>query len=111
LCHASELQFLGALIQIPKPFAALQAHRADIRRIVAANRAANARVFGSVVRGDDDTSDLDVLVDVLPSATLLDLGAIQVELEEILGVSVDVLTPQDLPEKFRQEVLAGAAAV
>jgi predicted nucleotidyltransferase len=95
-----------------KPSVALQAHRADIRRIVAANRAANARVFGSVIRGeDDDTSDLDVLVDVLPGATLLDLGAIQVELEEVLGVSVDVLTPQDLPGKFRQEVLAEAVDV
>jgi predicted nucleotidyltransferase len=95
-----------------KPSVALQAHRADIRRIVAANRAANARVFGSVIRGeDDDTSDLDVLVDVLPGATLLDLGAIQVELEEVLGVSVDVLTPQDLPGKFRQEVLAEAVNV
>jgi predicted nucleotidyltransferase len=95
-----------------RPSAVLQAHRADIRRIVAANRAANARVFGSVVRGeDDDSSDLDVLVDALPGATLLDLGAIQVELEEILGVSVDVLTPQDLPSKFRQEVLAEAVTV
>ena len=74
-----------------KPSAALQAHRADIRRIVAANHAANARVFGSVIRGeDDDTSDLDVLVDALPGATLLDLGAIQVEFEEVQGVSVDV---------------------
>ena len=95
-----------------KPSAALQAHRADIRRIVAANHAANARVFGSVIRGeDDDTSDLDVLVDALPGATLLDLGAIQVEFDEVLGVSVDVLTPQDLPQKFRQEVLAEAVAV
>ncbi|TKC92392.1 nucleotidyltransferase [Trinickia terrae] len=95
-----------------KPSAALQAHRADIRRIVAANHAVNARVFGSVARGEDhDDSDLDVLVDALPGATLLDLGAIQVELEEILGVSVDVLTPQDLPQKFRGEVLAEAVPV
>ena len=97
---------------MPKPSAALQAHRADIRRVVAANHAVNARVFGSVARGDDaDDSDLDVLVDALPGATLLDLGAIQVELEEILGISVDVLTPQDLPPKFRSEVLAEAVPV
>jgi len=95
-----------------KPSVALQAHRADIRRVVAANHAANARVFGSVIRGEDDEiSDLDVLVDALSGATLLDLGAIQVELEEILGVSVDVLTPQDLPGKFRGEVLAEAVDV
>lgn len=95
-----------------KPSVALQVHRADIRRVVAANHAANARVFGSVIRGEDDEiSDLDVLVDALSGATLLDLGAIQVELEEILGVSVDVLTPQDLPGKFRGEVLAEAVDV
>jgi predicted nucleotidyltransferase len=95
-----------------RPSIALEAHRADIRRIVASNRATNVRIFGSVVRGeDDDTSDLDVLVDALPGATLLDLGAIQIELEEILGVAVDVLTPMDLPEKFRQKVLDEARAV
>jgi predicted nucleotidyltransferase len=95
-----------------KPSIALEAHRADIRRIVASNRATNVRIFGSVIRGeDDDASDLDVLVDALPGATLLDLGAIQIELEEMLGVAVDVLTPMDLPKKFRQEVLAEAVAV
>ncbi|SAK44969.1 DNA polymerase beta subunit [Caballeronia fortuita] len=95
-----------------KPSAVLLAHREDIRRIVEANRAANARVFGSVLHGDDDdTSDLDLLVDALPGATLLDLGAIQVELEGLLGISVDVVTPQDLPSKFRYEVLGEARAL
>lgn len=95
-----------------KPSIVLEAHRAEIRRIVASNHATNVRIFGSVVRGeDDDTSDLDVLVDALPGATLLDLGAIQIELEEMLGVAVDVLTPMDLPKKFRQEVLNQAVAV
>ncbi|AET88269.1 nucleotidyltransferase [Burkholderia sp. SFA1] len=95
-----------------RPSAALYAHRDDILRIVAANRAANARVFGSVLHGDDDDeSDLDILVDPLPGATLLDLGAIQVELEDLLGVSVDVVTPQDLPAAFRGEVLDEARIV
>ena len=95
-----------------RPSLVLEAHREDIRRIVASNRATNVRVFGSVIRGeDDDTSDLDILVDALPGATLLDLGAIQIELEETLGIAVDVLTPLDLPKKFRQEVLDEAVAV
>lgn len=95
-----------------RPSAALLAHRNDILRIVAANRAANARIFGSVLHGDDgEESDLDILVDALPGATLLDLGAIQVELEDLLGVSVDVVTPQDLPPKFGREVLDEARAV
>ncbi|MDY0329004.1 MAG: nucleotidyltransferase family protein [Thiomonas sp.] len=95
-----------------KPSQALQEHRAEIHRIVLAHRARNARVFGSVVRGeDDDRSDLDVLVDPTEETTLMDVSAIQVELERLLGVPVDVLTPGDLPEKFRAVVLAEARAV
>ena len=75
-------------------------------------RAANPRVFGSVLHGtDDEGSDLDLLVDALPGATLFDLGGLQVELEDLLGVSVDVLTPDDLPAKVRAVVLAEACPV
>jgi predicted nucleotidyltransferase len=48
------------------------------------------------------------LVDALPGATLFDLGAIQVELEALLGVPVDVLTPGDLPARFRDVVVREA---
>ncbi|MFC5430162.1 nucleotidyltransferase family protein [Paraburkholderia denitrificans] len=95
-----------------KPSVALNAHRADIRRIVAANKATNPGVFGSVARGEDeDGSDLDVLVDVLPGATLFDLGGIQFELQELLGVQVDLLTPGDISATFRGQVLAEAVPV
>ncbi len=95
-----------------KPSEALRFHRDDIRRVVEAHRARNARVFGSVLHGNDtESSDLDVLVDPLPGATLLDLGAIQIELEEVLGVSVDLLTPGDLPPKYRARVLRDAVPV
>jgi predicted nucleotidyltransferase len=73
---------------------------------------ANPRVFGSVLRGtDQDGSDLDLLVDVLPGATLFDLGGLQVELESLLGIHVDLLTPGDLPPKFRAKVLAEAQPI
>lgn len=95
-----------------KPSEALRSHRDDIRRVVEAHRARNARVFGSVLHGNDtENSDLDVLVDPLPGATLLDMGAIQIELEEVLGVSVDLLTPGDLPAKYRAQVLKNAVPV
>jgi len=69
----------------------------------------NPRVFGSVLRGEDkDGSDLDLLVDPLPGVTLFDLGGLQLELEEMLGVPVDLLTPEDLPLKYRQKVLLEA---
>lgn len=72
-------------------------------------RTTNPRIFGSVLHGlDHDGSDLDLLVDALPGVTLFDLGGLQIELEELLGVSVDVLTPGDLPAKFRNHVLAEA---
>ncbi|MBV8647570.1 nucleotidyltransferase domain-containing protein [Paludibacterium sp.] len=95
-----------------KPSAALEAHREAIRRIVATHHAANARVFGSVLRGADrDDSDLDLLVDPTPDTTLLDIGAIRYELKALLGVDVDVLTPKALPESFREQVLAEAVSV
>jgi predicted nucleotidyltransferase len=95
-----------------KPSQALAAHRADIRRIVSMNRAENPRVFGSVLAGDDtEGSDLDLLVDALPGASLFDLGGLQVELESLLGIRVDLLTPADLPPKFRASVLAQALPV
>lgn len=95
-----------------KPSQALDLKRADVRAAVARCRAANPRVFGSVLRGDDaQGSDIDLLVDPLPGATLFDLGGLQVELEALLGVPVDLLTPGDLPLKFRAHVLAEARPV
>jgi predicted nucleotidyltransferase len=95
-----------------KPSVALDRHRTAVRELPARFRATNPRVFGSVLRGtDQDGSDLDLLVDALPGATLFDLGGLQVELEELLGVAVDLLTPGDLPPSFRARVLAEANAI
>ncbi len=92
-----------------KPSEALQTHRAAIRRIVESHRACNTRVFGSVAQGNDaEGSDLDLLIDPTPQTTLFDIGAIRHELTRLLGVPVDVLTPQALPEKFRAAVLLQA---
>ena len=95
-----------------KPSEALALHRAAIRQVVASHRARNARVFGSVMRGQDtDGSDLDILVDPTPETTLMDVAAIQVELQGLLGVSVDVLTPRALSDAFRSQVLSEAVPV
>ncbi len=95
-----------------KPSIALYANRDAVRRIVESHRARNARVFGSVLHGDDtDESDLDILIDPTPDTTLMDVAAIQVELERLLGVAVDVLTPKALPEKCRETVVAEAVPV
>lgn len=95
-----------------KPSVALDANREAIRRVVESHRACNARVFGSVVHGDDgEGSDLDILIDPTQETTLFDIGAIRHELLQLLGVPVDVLTPKALPEKFRAKVLAEAVPV
>lgn len=80
--------------------------------MVEAHRARNARVFGSVLHGvDTDNSDLDILIDPTPETTLFDIGAIRHELGWLLGVFVDVLTPNALPDKFRATVLAEASPI
>ncbi len=95
-----------------KPSDALHAHSAAVRAVVHANRASNARVFGSVLHGrDTENSDLDILVDPTPETTLFDISAIRMELRQILGVRVDVLTPNGLPDKYRAAVLAEARPV
>ena len=81
-----------------RPSVALDLKRNAVREAANRYRAANRRVFGSVVHGTDaDGSDLDLLIDALPGATLFDLGGLQAELESLLGVPVDLLTPADLP--------------
>jgi len=89
-----------------RPSLALAQHREAVCQIAARYRVANPRVFGSTLHGHDvEGSDLDLLVDPLPGTTLFDLGGLQDELESLLGVHVDVLTPKDLPAKFRDAVV------
>lgn len=95
-----------------RPSQALSQHRDAVRNAATRHRVSNLRVFGSVLKGlDTEGSDLDLLVDPLPGTTLFDLGGLQDELEELIGLRVDVLTPKDLPIKFRNEVLAEARPV
>ena len=95
-----------------QPSQILALKRNEVLALTARSKAGNVRVFGSVRHGEDkDGSDIDLIVDPLPGATLFDLGELQVELEELLGVRVDLLTPGDLPAKFRERVLKDAVPV
>ena len=92
-----------------KPSIVLHRHRATIRCVVESHRACNARVFGSAMHGHDtEGSDLDILIDPTPEMTLFDIGAIRYELRTLLGIPVDVLTPNALPDAYRNTVLAEA---
>jgi uncharacterized protein len=95
-----------------KPSEVLEKNRDFIRQATLRRRATNPRVFGSVATGlDTENSDLDILVDPLPGATLFDLGGLQSELESALGVRVDLLTPQELHNSIREGVLAEARPI
>ncbi len=76
------------------------------------HRMRNVRVFGSVLYGNDtEGSDLDLLVEPTSETTLMDIARIQVEVAKLLNISVDVLTPSALPDKFRAQVMTEAVAV
>ena len=95
-----------------RPSEALLLHRTQIRDIALRHRVSSIRVFGSALRGDDvPGSDLDLLVEPAPQTTLMDIGAIRYELKKLLGIEVDVLTPNGLPASFREQVLSEARPV
>lgn len=92
-----------------RPSEALPRHRETIRQLVLQAGMSNPRVFGSVLRGEDqDGSDLDLLVDPSPRTSLLDVVRVQRMIETAVQVRVDLLTPGDLPPKFRERVVAEA---
>ncbi|MGB2997258.1 MAG: nucleotidyltransferase family protein [Phycisphaerae bacterium] len=83
--------------------------RDEILLACAKHGARNVRIFGSVVRGEaDDRSDLDVLVDMEPGRSLLDMGGLLMDLQELLGCRVDVVTERGLRQRIRDRVLQEA---
>jgi len=77
----------------PRPSAVLAANHAQVKRLAQQHKAVNVRVFGSVARGDDRPgSDLDLLVKFAPGASLFDQIGLAQDLEDALGVHVDVIS-------------------
>lgn len=95
-----------------RPSEACRKYKEIIRQVVGKNRAANPRVFGSVIHGEDtEESDLDLLVDATERTTLFDIVTIERQLRETLGVNVDVQTPESLSHRFRDTVLGEATPI
>jgi uncharacterized protein len=95
-----------------RPSQALDLHRVRIRQIALSHHVQDIRVFGSTLRGEDiEGSDLDLLVEPTPETTLFDIGAIRFELKQLLGLEIDVLTPNALPDRVRARVLKEAQPV
>jgi predicted nucleotidyltransferase len=91
---------------------ALRAHRQKILELATRHGARNVRVFGSTVRGEaGPLSDIDLLIDVEPGRTLLDVIGFEQDLEHLLGRRVDVLTDAGLSPYLQQRILAEAAVL
>ena len=84
-------------------------HREDILRICAKHGARNVRVFGSFARGDaTPKSDLDLLVDGGPGRTTFFPGGLLMDLQDLLGRKVDIVTQDALHWYIREKVLKEA---
>ena len=87
----------------------LKENREEILRIAQRHGARNIRVFASLARGDAQPgSDLDMLVDMDPGRSLLDIIALKQDLEDLLGRKVDVVTEAALSPHIRALVLNAA---
>jgi len=86
--------------------------RDEIAKIAAIHGARNIRVFGSVARGEaDEKSDIDFLVEMEPGRSLFDLGGLLMDLQEVLGRDVDVVTERGLNPRIRDRVLREAVSL
>ena len=87
----------------------LKARREEILRIADKYGAYNLRIFGSVARGEAGTdSDIDILVELEPERSILDLGGLLYDLQQLLGVEVDIVTVNGLRSRIRERVLREA---
>jgi predicted nucleotidyltransferase len=93
----------------PRPSERLGQYRAEVAAALGRHGGRAARIFGSAARGDDTiNSDIDLLVDFAPGATLLDLGALTEELTDLLGVPVDVVSAGGLRGHIGHRIAAEA---
>lgn len=96
----------------PVTLESLRRSAAEITAVARRRGASNVRVFGSVARGDAGaSSDVDLLVDLDPDRSLFDLGGLLMDLAELLGADVDVVTEASLKPRVRRRVLAEAVAL
>lgn len=83
--------------------------RDEILEIASRYGARDVRIVGSVARGDvTRESDLDLIVRFEPGRSLFDHGGLIVDLEELLGVKVDVISERGMRDRFRDRVLKEA---
>jgi uncharacterized protein len=95
-----------------RPSTTFRVHIDTIKALVLANHALNPRVFGSVARGVDTVlSDLDLLVDTTAETTLFDIARLKLQLKQLMGCEVDVLTPMAIAPAMRENIYAQCIAL
>jgi uncharacterized protein len=95
-----------------RPSVALASKRDAVLALAAARGAGRLRVFGSVARGDDrEGSDVDLLIDMPPGTSLLQIVGLQLDIEDALGIRVDLCTERELHPNLRSRILAEARAL
>ncbi len=101
--------YQGQKVNIPVSLEGLRGYRMTILNLAERYGACNVRVFGSVARGETDSdSDVDFLVDMQMGRSLLDLGGLLMDLQELLGCQVDVVTEKGLRQRIKDRVLGEA---
>ena len=89
-----------------KPSESLDCHRAEVRQIALRRGMHSVSVLGAVLKGfDTELSDSDLLVEPTAETSMLDRDGVLFKVPELLGIAVDVATPDALPTSFRQRVL------
>jgi len=94
---------------VPMNLEDLLKHKKAILTLAKHHGAKNVRVFGSVVRGDStEKSDVDILIDVEPETSLLDLGGLLMDLQDLLRCKVDIAIARSLKKRLKDRVLKEA---
>lgn len=103
---------MGRVPAIGKNQTLTREQRDAVRRLAKRHGGGNVRIFGSRLRGDaSPSSDVDLLVDMAPDTSLLDLIALKNDVEEELGLDVDVVTEAGLSRHLRNRILHEAVQV
>lgn len=96
----------------PLPHVLVDRHRARMRELLHARGVRNPRVFGSVARREDTRdSDVDILVDLGDTVTGFGLAALRLELQDLIGTPVDLVSSGGLAGRFKERVLRDAVAL
>ncbi|MFC1603767.1 nucleotidyltransferase family protein [Planctomycetota bacterium] len=90
----------------------LRQQRNEILKLASQHGARNVRVFGSAARGEAGTdSDIDFLVELEPDRTLFDLGALVMDLQDLLDRKIDIVTDDSIYWLLRRKILKEAVSL